>query len=74
MKQADASYADYEPTIAARAIQDFVVEDLSNWYVRLNRRRFWKGEQGRTRTPRSKRCTLLGSGGDAQRADRTLLQ
>ncbi|MBK6540337.1 MAG: isoleucine--tRNA ligase [Flavobacteriales bacterium] len=46
MKQADASYADYEPTVAARAIQDFVVEDLSNWYVRLNRRRFWKGEQG----------------------------
>ncbi len=46
MKLADASYADYEPTIAARAIQDFVVEDLSNWYVRLNRRRFWKGELG----------------------------
>ncbi len=36
----------YEPTQAARAIQDFVVEDLSNWYVRLNRRRFWKGGQG----------------------------
>ena len=46
MKEADANYADYEPTIAARAIQDFVVEDLSNWYVRLNRRRFWKGEMG----------------------------
>jgi isoleucyl-tRNA synthetase len=46
LKLADASYADYEPTIAARAIQDFVVEDLSNWYVRLNRRRFWKGELG----------------------------
>ncbi len=46
IKLADANYADYEPTIAARAIQDFVVEDLSNWYVRLNRRRFWKGEQG----------------------------
>lgn len=46
MKLADASYGDYEPTIAARAIQDFVVEDLSNWYVRLNRRRFWKGELG----------------------------
>ncbi len=46
MKLADASYADYEPTIAARAIQDFVVEDVSNWYVRLNRRRFWKGEMG----------------------------
>ena len=46
MKLADESYTDYEPTIAARAIQDFVVEDLSNWYVRLNRRRFWKGEMG----------------------------
>ena len=46
LKLADASYADYEPTVAARAIQDFVVEDLSNWYVRLNRRRFWKGELG----------------------------
>lgn len=42
----EEAYATYEPTIAARAIQDFVVEDLSNWYVRLNRRRFWKGEQG----------------------------
>ena len=46
LKLADASFADYEPTIAARAIQDFVVEDLSNWYVRLNRRRFWKGDLG----------------------------
>ena len=46
MKLADTNYADYEPTIAARAIQDFVVEDLSNWYVRLNRRRFWKGDLG----------------------------
>jgi len=46
IKLADTNFTDYEPTIAARAIQDFVVEDLSNWYVRLNRRRFWKGEQG----------------------------
>lgn len=38
----DASFADYEPTRAARAISDFVVGDLSNWYVRLNRKRFWK--------------------------------
>ncbi len=38
------SYADYEPTRAARAIEYFVDEELSNWYVRLNRRRFWKGE------------------------------
>jgi len=37
-------YADYEPTNAARAIQEFVDEHLSNWYVRLCRRRFWKGE------------------------------
>ena len=36
-------YEDYEPTKAARAIQDFVVNKLSNWYIRLNRRRFWKG-------------------------------
>ncbi|MDB5264253.1 MAG: isoleucine-tRNA ligase, partial [Adhaeribacter sp.] len=40
----DASYADYDPTRATRAIQDFVTDDLSNWYVRLNRKRFWKGE------------------------------
>jgi len=39
----DASYADYEPTKAGRAIQTFVDECLSNWYVRLCRRRFWKG-------------------------------
>lgn len=38
------SYDEYEPTRAARAIQDFVTDDLSNWYVRLNRKRFWKGE------------------------------
>ncbi len=37
-------YADYEPTKAARAISDFVQENLSNWYVRLCRRRFWKGD------------------------------
>jgi isoleucyl-tRNA synthetase len=35
---------DYEPTKATRAIQSFVIDDLSNWYIRLNRRRFWKGE------------------------------
>ncbi|WP_112085334.1 isoleucine--tRNA ligase [Flavobacterium lacus] len=42
----DESYADYEPTRAARAISDFVQEHLSNWYVRLCRRRFWKGDYG----------------------------
>ena len=39
----DSSLADYEPTRAARAINDFVLYDLSNWYVRLNRKRFWGG-------------------------------
>ncbi|MEJ1239056.1 isoleucine--tRNA ligase [Chryseolinea sp. T2] len=37
-----AAYNDYEPTKAARAIQEFVNDHLSNWYVRLNRKRFWK--------------------------------
>jgi len=37
-------YDGYDPTKAARAIQDFVTDQLSNWYVRLSRRRFWKGE------------------------------
>lgn len=40
----DEAYESYEPTRAARAIQDFVVDELSNWYVRLCRRRFWKGD------------------------------
>ena len=40
----NAGFDDYEPTIAGRLIEDFVDEHLSNWYVRLCRRRFWKGE------------------------------
>ncbi|ENI5461040.1 isoleucine--tRNA ligase [Flavobacterium psychrophilum] len=44
IKVVDDAYADYEPTKAARAISDFVQENLSNWYVRLCRRRFWKGD------------------------------
>jgi isoleucyl-tRNA synthetase len=44
IKNVSSYYDDYEPTKAARAIQDFVSENLSNWYVRLCRRRFWKGE------------------------------
>ena len=43
-KDVDELYADFEPTKAARAIQDFVDEHLSNWYVRLSRRRFWKSD------------------------------
>ncbi len=44
VKEVDADYADYEPTKATRKVMAFVDEHLSNWYVRLNRRRFWKGE------------------------------
>ncbi|MDB5116100.1 MAG: isoleucine-tRNA ligase [Mucilaginibacter sp.] len=43
-KEVDGFYADFEPTKAARAIQDFVDAHLSNWYVRLSRRRFWKSD------------------------------
>jgi len=43
-KEVDAFYAEFEPTKAARAIQDFVDAHLSNWYVRLSRRRFWKSD------------------------------
>ena len=44
IKRVDESYDNYEPTRAARAIADYVQENLSNWYVRLSRRRFWKGD------------------------------
>ncbi|WP_298265735.1 isoleucine--tRNA ligase [uncultured Lutibacter sp.] len=44
IKNVEKFYEEYEPTKAARAIQDFVSENLSNWFVRLSRRRFWKGE------------------------------
>ena len=44
IKQVDHYYANYEPTKATRLLADFVLENLSNWYVRLSRRRFWKGD------------------------------
>lgn len=44
IKKVDAYYADYEPTKAARVISDFTQDYLSNWFVRLSRRRFWKGD------------------------------
>ncbi|MGN0220155.1 MAG: DUF5915 domain-containing protein, partial [Muribaculaceae bacterium] len=43
IKQVTDSFEDLEPTKAARAINDFVIDNLSNWYVRLNRKRFWGG-------------------------------
>lgn len=44
IREVESSLDDYEPTRAARAINDFVNDNLSNWYVRLNRKRFWGGE------------------------------
>ncbi|WP_411766392.1 isoleucine--tRNA ligase [Winogradskyella sp. A3E31] len=47
IQKVDDYYADYEPTKAARVISNFTQEYLSNWYVRLSRRRFWKGDYQR---------------------------
>ncbi|HEY2725674.1 MAG TPA: isoleucine--tRNA ligase, partial [Parafilimonas sp.] len=44
IKKVTEAMDDYEPTIAGRLIEEFLDEHLSNWYVRLSRRRFWKGE------------------------------
>ena len=44
IEKVDKFYADYEPTKATRVISEFVQENLSNWFVRLSRRRFWKGD------------------------------
>ncbi len=44
IKAVDKAYSEYEPTRAGRLIQDFTIDDLSNWYVRLNRKRFWKSD------------------------------
>jgi isoleucyl-tRNA synthetase len=43
IKAVDTAYSDYDVTLAGRLIQDFVCDNLSNWYVRLNRKRFWGG-------------------------------
>jgi isoleucyl-tRNA synthetase len=44
IKKVEENYESYEPTRVTRLIQDFTIDKLSNWYVRLSRRRFWKGE------------------------------
>ncbi|MCH5246529.1 MAG: isoleucine--tRNA ligase [Muribaculaceae bacterium] len=44
IKEVEGDFEEHEPTKAARAINDFVIDNLSNWYVRLNRKRFWGGE------------------------------
>ena len=59
IKDVDSFYEDYEPTKAARAISEFVDENLSNWYVRLCRRRFWKGEYGTIKLQHIKHYILV---------------
>ena len=49
IKEVEGNYENYEPTRSARLIQDFVINKLSNWYVRLSRRRFWKGEYNKAK-------------------------
>jgi len=44
IKKVTTDFNEYEPTLAGRSIEDFLDKHLSNWYVRLSRRRFWKGE------------------------------
>ncbi|MBU3658970.1 MAG: isoleucine--tRNA ligase [Flavobacteriales bacterium] len=51
IQEVDTAYAEFEPTKAGRAIQDFVTEQLSNWFVRLCRRRYWKSDD-----PKDKLC------------------
>jgi isoleucyl-tRNA synthetase len=50
IQEVDAAYNDYEPTKAGRLIQEFVSDQLSNWYVRLCRRRFWKSDDAADKT------------------------
>lgn len=63
-----AAFEDLEPTKAARLLQNFVTDELSNWYVRLNRQRFWKGDLNddklsayQTLATCLKTCAILGS-------------
>jgi isoleucyl-tRNA synthetase len=55
----DEYYADYEPTKAARIISEFTQEYLSNWFVRLSRRRFWKGDYQKIKYLLTRRYSLV---------------
>ncbi|UZO82142.1 isoleucine--tRNA ligase [Aquimarina sp. ERC-38] len=61
IEKTDAFYSDYEPTKAARAISDFVQEHLSNWFVRLSRRRFWKQVSNQTENKKQARQDKLSA-------------
>jgi isoleucyl-tRNA synthetase len=77
VRDVDGFYADYEPTKAGRAIQEFVGDHLSNWYVRLSRRRFWKPSQS-PQTPEGglnaerEKAPFRGLGADKRAAFETL--
>ncbi len=62
VKDVDAAYADYDVTRAGRAIQEFVGDHLSNWYVRLARRRFWRGDNPTQPSPSGRAFTPLSAG------------
>jgi isoleucyl-tRNA synthetase len=49
IKNVEGNFENYEPTRSARLIQDFVINKLSNWHIRLSRRRFWKGEYNKAK-------------------------
>ena len=68
-KEVDTCYNEYEPTKAGRLISDFVNDNLSNWYVRLNRKRFWGG--GFTQDKLSAYQTLYTMFGDCSQTDGT---
>ncbi len=67
-------YATYEPTQAARAIEKFVDNDFSNWYVRLSRRRFWKASPPAPEGGDTSRTPPLGAGGDKKAAYETMYE
>ncbi len=68
------NYATYEPTQAARAIEKFVDNDFSNWYVRLSRRRFWKASPPAPEGGDTSRTPPLGAGGDKKAAYETMYE
>lgn len=74
VKDVDGFLDTYEPTRAGRAISDFVNDNLSNWYVRLNRRRFWGGGMTTDRVVRLPDFVhLSGNGRQVDGSDRAVL-
>jgi isoleucyl-tRNA synthetase len=69
VKEVGESYENYEPTRAGRAISEFVTENLSNWFVRLSRKRYWGGEYSTDKISAYQTLyTLSGNGGQTDGA------